>query len=152
MTICCAAIFAPRGNHRLATLCLLGIGFGWPLGGPGVAQAWPKGHPSVAQGWICGSAFVCNKKAKKAGWGRNRRHRRPKAHRGGAETRRTAKDRERQDPTTDSTGMTLIGEEKKSGHAMIGEPETESNGRFPGSAFPSRPRTFSVTTISPSAS
>jgi hypothetical protein len=29
----------------------IGIGFGWPLGGPSVAQGWPKRGPRATQAW-----------------------------------------------------------------------------------------------------
>ena len=84
------------------TLCLIGIGFGLgpPKRHPSVTQGPPKRHAREAQGSIDGSAFVFNKRWKKAGWGllspkshviadiaRDRRGK-PLGHR---RTRRTAK-------------------------------------------------------------
>ncbi len=47
----------------------IGSGFGWPLGGPSVAQGPPKRRPREAQASIWGSVFVCNENKKMAGWG-----------------------------------------------------------------------------------
>jgi hypothetical protein len=78
----------------VATLCLIGIGFGWPLGGPWVAQAWPKGHPWVELNkWLClqrklkkwrGGAKLSTDLTRMTRIGKN-------LHRGGAETRRPGK-------------------------------------------------------------
>jgi hypothetical protein len=46
-----------------------GIGFGWPLGGPSVAQGPPKRDAREAQAWIHAKPFVCNKQREIAGWG-----------------------------------------------------------------------------------
>jgi len=59
------------GASEMHWNCIGGLGLG--LGGPRVAQAWPKGHASVAQGPRKGrmeECFVCNKRRKKAGWGK----------------------------------------------------------------------------------
>jgi hypothetical protein len=55
----------------LATLCRLGFGFGMggPWADPRATQASPKGHARAILASIGGSTFVCNKGAKKAGWG-----------------------------------------------------------------------------------
>jgi hypothetical protein len=55
MTVCGAAVFAPRiisGLQPCADSVPLGLGLelGLGLGDPWVTQGWPKGHPSVAQG------------------------------------------------------------------------------------------------------
>jgi hypothetical protein len=51
----------------------IGSGFGWPKGGPSMAQGPPKRGARVE--WK--KCFVCNKRREKAGWGReDRRHRR----------------------------------------------------------------------------
>jgi hypothetical protein len=58
-----------RGEPWALSLCdllLLGIGFGWPLGGPSVAQEPPKRHARIAQAWICGSALFATEMEK--GW------------------------------------------------------------------------------------
>ena len=47
----------------------VGIGSGWPLGGPSVAQGPPKRRPREAQASIWGSVFVCNENKKVAGGG-----------------------------------------------------------------------------------
>ena len=48
---------------QFATLCLLGIGIGlgWPLGGPSVAQGPPKRRAREAQGSNCGSALFATR-------------------------------------------------------------------------------------------
>jgi hypothetical protein len=52
----------------VATLCLFGIGFGWPLGGPSVAQGPPKRRARDAHGWI-GAIALFATRAKKWRWG-----------------------------------------------------------------------------------
>jgi hypothetical protein len=47
----------------------VGIGSGWPLGGPSVAQGPPRRRPREAQASIWGSVFVCNENKKVAGGG-----------------------------------------------------------------------------------
>ena len=47
----------------------IGFGIGPPLGHPRATQGPPKRDARVIRGWILLSAFVCNKYAKKAGWG-----------------------------------------------------------------------------------
>jgi hypothetical protein len=42
-----------------------GIGFGWPLGGPRVAQAWPKGHARMAQASEWKKSFCLQQKMEK---------------------------------------------------------------------------------------
>ncbi len=71
--------FVTRRSLRRAALKLcdplptgIGSGFGWPLGGPSVAQGPPKRHARATQGSIDGLAFVFNKSWKKAGWGAKR--------------------------------------------------------------------------------
>src|SRR6185437_3425173 len=64
--------FARPGIFSLATLCLLGIGFG--IGPPKrharATQAPPKRGPRVAHGLFAKNSFVCNKSVESAGWGR----------------------------------------------------------------------------------
>ncbi len=117
--------------HRTASNCSplpIGIGFGWPLGGPRATQGprtrCPRFTPSVD--WWKG--FICNKNVKKAGWGslaeghRQRvvgiaaiadiaasplRSGKQKNYHGGAETRRTAKENRRdraKSPTSHGIG------------------------------------------------
>jgi hypothetical protein len=57
-----------RGRVRCDPLPT-GIGFGWPLGGPSVAQGPPKRDAREAQAWIHAKPFVCNKQREIAGWG-----------------------------------------------------------------------------------
>ena len=44
----------------VATLCLIGSGIGWPLGGPSVAQGPPKRHAWVTPRLELNKCFVCN--------------------------------------------------------------------------------------------
>jgi hypothetical protein len=54
-------------GREVATLCLLGIGIGSPLGHPRATQGPPKRGARAIRGWISLSAFVCNKVRKRPG-------------------------------------------------------------------------------------